>query len=261
MAANWADTYILNRIDHFFDVNSMQSQFVKKAVNEDIMVIKMEIFPRVATEFEGVQKSIESNTPISLDQFVRREEILKKIFFDSIKIFEPNAQQFVKKLSASQLEVFQKVFDKKMGELREDLENPATAKKKRFERIKTQMQSWIGTLTNDQLLEIQAFSNDNLYPLKESIKNREKISREFIASFQNEVTKRKFINRLFTDYESMRDPDFVKASETDQQKLYGLIVNLLNKMTAEQRKHLVETLKDRIEQLRKSTEKNKSRLG
>lgn len=260
MAANWADTYILNQMDKYFDVNSMQSQFIKKALKEDIETIKHDVFPGAADQFEHLQKLFESNKAITIADIDKAEDELKAVFFKAIKIFEPNAQEFVKKLDQKQLAVFKVVFNKKMRELNEEMEKPDKASDKRFNRIRSQMQSWLGNLNKAQLAAIEEFSRHNLPPLKEIIKNREKIAQQFLESFQSPDKLKSFIHTLFVNYESLRDPEYVKAVEADHKKLQGLIAEILNSMTPEQRKHVIETLKDRIDQLRKISAK-KGNLG
>lgn len=261
LAANWADTYIVNHIDKYFEVSSMQSQFIKKAVKDDVDAIRKKIFPNVADELERFQKKIESNTPIAYQDIDQSQLELKKIFYDTVAIFEPNAQVFVKKLTSQQLDIFKSAFDKKTKEMESDLENPAEAKKKRFNRIKDQFQSWVGTLNNEQLFIIQQFTADNLPPLKEQLKNRDRLSKEFLDSFKNDESRNKFVTQLFTNYESMRDPEYAKASNVYQKKVFELIVVMLNQLTPEQKKHLIDTLKDRAEQVRETAQNKKGFLG
>lgn len=261
LAANWADTYIVNHIDKYFEVNSMQSQFIKKAVKDDVDEIRKKVFPSVADELESFQKKIESNTVFTFQDIDHSQLELKKIFYDTVAIFEPNAQVFLKKLTTQQLEIFKSTFDKKTKELESDLENPADAKKKRFHKIKDQFQSWVGTLNNDQLFIIQQFTADNLPPLKEQLRNREKLSKEFLDSFKNAQSQSKFVSQLFTNYESMRDPDYAKASSIYQKKLLELVVVILNQLTPEQKKHLIDTIKDRAEQIRETAQNKKGFLG
>lgn len=261
LAATWANAYIADQIDQYFDMNSMQSLFVKKAVKEDIDKIKTEIFPGVAEQLDRIEILIKSNASVNALQVNHFHSELKQIFYSGLKVFEPNAQKFVRKINEEQLDYFKKEFNKKSAELTSDLENPASAKQKRFDNIRSHIEIWVGPLGEEQKLLIQQFSNDNLLPLKELIQIREKLSKEFLESFKNIEKRRKFINTLFTNYESMLESSFIRATEKDQKKYFELIASVINKLDPKQRNHLVQILNDRSDELKKMSENKKERLS
>lgn len=250
----WADSYISTQIDQYFDVSSMQALFVKKAVNEDINKIKKHIFPRVGVELKIIQDLVENNKPLSFEQISSTRQNLKQIFYDGLEIFEPSAQEFVKKLDQKQLETFKIEFAKKTKELSFDLANPREAKKKRYTKIKAQIESWLGNLTDDQQLDIENFTNSNLFPIKEQIANRESLSAQFLESFKpahdSGYKQKKFVSQLFKDYESMRDPAYVKALQQDQKKYLEMITTVMGKLTLIQRKYFLDVMGERLNQLK-----------
>lgn len=251
--------YIADHIDQYFDMNSMQSLFVKKAVKEDIDKIKTEIFPGVAAELDRIELLIKSKTAVSSEQISRSHTEFKKIFYEGLKIFEPSAQKFVQKLSNDQIETFKKEFKKKSLELAVDLENPDGAIEKRFDVIRNQIEIWIGSLTIEQRLLVQNFTKVNVLPLKELIHNREKLSKEFLDSFKSSADQRKFINTLFTNYESMLEPAYRRAAEFDLKKYFELIASVLNKLEPKQRNHLIVIISERSQEMKKMFQDNQDK--
>lgn len=258
LASMWADTYISEQIDQYFDVSSMQSQFVKSAVNEDIDKIRVQIFPLIAQSLTKIENLIKNNTPMTADIVSSMHTELKNIFYAGLKIFELDAQKFVKKIESKQLDRFRVEFNKKMQELQSDLETSKEAKAKRESKIKSQLKSWLGTISEDQQIDIKKFVDENPFPIKEQIKNREKLSSEFLESFPISKKTNKFITQMFTDYESMRDPGYARALKLVERKYFELIATVLNKMSVSQRQYVITILSERINQLKKSTDELKA---
>ncbi|MGZ3788991.1 MAG: DUF6279 family lipoprotein [Bacteriovorax sp.] len=260
LAANWADNYITHQLDHYFDLDSLQSKFVRKALKEDVDKIKKNIFPRVAQEMQKVEEEVLSLSSWSAERVTFHEVNFKKIFYDGLMFFEPTAVELSQKLRNEQLQSFKKEFDSKTKDLEKEAGDIISSREKRFEKSRKMIESWIGNLTPEQRKELQNFCQLNPLPLKEQVDNREKLSRQFIESFSDLSKRKKFVSDLFVNYERMRDTNYAKAIEEDQQIYFGVIASILNKMTSEQRKHLSEILKDRIEQLQDSASGKKRGL-
>lgn len=257
LATTWADTYIVNQVDDYFDINSLQSQFIKKALKEDILVIRQKIFPRVGTEFQNILNIVNSNTPITVEVVVASQAALKKIFNDSLQVFEAGAEELGRRLEAKQIINFKKEFDKKTHEIQKYVDDPLEGKKNRYNKIEKQFTTWIGKLTPDQEIAVQKFVKENPFPFKEQIQNREKISKEFIDTFPELEKRNSFIHKLFYDYDSLRDANFAKLISEEQAKLFELISVVASQMTPDQKKYLNEILTDRIEQLDKASKNRK----
>ncbi|MBC7537410.1 MAG: hypothetical protein H7281_01210 [Bacteriovorax sp.] len=258
LAANWADTYISHQIDHYFDMNSLQSKLLKKSLKEDIKEVRKIIFPKLALDLERIDGDVEGATNFNVQKLESYKVNLRKTFDEGLIIFEPSAQEFVNQLNASQLESFKKEFDKKTKDIESEASEPVTAKDKRFNKIREQLEGWLGILYPEQRKDIQIFCNANPFPFREQVLNRNKLSREFLEAFPNTEKRKKFIHQLFYNYESMREPSYAKVIDEDQQKYFELISVILNKMSNEQKKRLSKTLKDRVEQLNKSSLTKKS---
>lgn len=257
LATNWADTYITHQIDDYFDINSIQSSFLKKSLKEDIQKIRVRIFPQVASEMQKILKEVDEQTKFNQEIVSVHEVEFKKIFYDGLKIFEASAVEFSSQLDADQLSKFKKEFGEKTKDLQKEVDRPYKAKEKRFDKIKKQIESWIGNLNNDQKRDVEKFCQLNLFPLREQILNRDKLSREFIESFPDMNKRKEYVHELFLNYESLREPIYTKAVLNDQKNFFELLATILNKLTPEQRKHLNEILRDRIKQLNDVAQKKR----
>lgn len=257
VAANFADTYITSQLDKYFDINNIQSHFIKKNLKEDIKAVKRIIFPRAADELEKILKEAEEIKTWEKEIFLSHEKAMKEIFYSSVKIFERSAVGFAEQLTPAQLEAFQKEFKEKTDDIQELVKDPQEAREKRYEKMKKYIEGWVGNLTPEQKNDLFHYSQQNLFPHSEQIRNREKLVRGFAEAFPDKEKRKNYVSQLFLNYENLRDPDYAKLIEADQDKMIIFLVRIANKMSEEQRDHLRRTLKDRIKQLRDSAEGKK----
>lgn len=256
LATNWADTYITRQIDHYFDINSIQSHFIKNSLKVDIQNIRTKIYPRIADEFSKIQKEVDDNEKFNLEMINAHEVELRNIFYSALGIFENSAVSFSAQLTPDQLAAFNKEFQKQTTELRKDVKDETEAKDKRFDKVKKQLEGWIGSLSRDQKKDLKAFCEQNVFPLKEQILNREKLAAGFNENFSDLEKRKKYVSDLFLNYESLRESNYARVVIEDQNKLFTFIAQFLNRLTPDQRKNLHDNLLDRIEQLRNSAKKN-----
>lgn len=257
LATIWADSYITNQIDRYFDINSLQSQFIKKSLKDDIEKIRIKIFPRIAQEMQKILNEVKGKTVFTEQIINDHEEVFKNIFYDGLKIFENSAVEFSAKLTHEQLESFENEFQSKTEILRKEARDRLEAREKRFTKIREQLENWIGLLTDKQRKDLKEFCDENLFPMEEQILNREKLSREFVKSFPDKNKRKKFVSKLFLSYELLRDPTYTKAVLNDQKKLYAFIAKVLNETTEGQKRRLGEVLQDRIDKLNGAPEAKK----
>jgi hypothetical protein len=251
---------VANQLDHYFDMSNLQSQLVKKALKEDIVVIKKKIFPKLAIELQKISKDVEILTPFTLESVSAHEAQFKAIFKDGLTIIEPSVVEFAQRLQPEQLDSFKKEFEKKSRDIQKEAMDPVEARDKRFDKMRKYFEGWIGKMTNEQRSDLRKFAQLNIFPYKEQLINREKISKEFIQSFSDLEKRKQFVSNFVYHYESMRDPAYTKAILEDQKNMFELVATVVNKMNADQRKYLLETLKDRVEQLNDSAKGKKRGL-
>ena len=260
LAMNWADGFITNYIDQYFDMNSLQLQLLEKSLDEDLLKVRKIVFPQLADKLQKINLDIEGRILFNESLVSSYATDFKGIFKSGLIIFEPSAENFVNQLSASQVQSFKNKFDKKTKELEKVAGNILGARKKRYDNLKTQLESWIGTLDSDQKADIEKYADANPFPLEEQILNRNKLAAEFVKVFPDKNKRTKFIHELFYNYESLRAPQYAKLMDEGRHKDFEIIAVILNKMTSYQKKTLARKLFDRAEQVKKMAKNTKSDL-
>lgn len=257
---DWVDSYIASQIDNYFDINSLQMQLLKKSIKEDLGEVRSIIFPQLADELKSIRKDVEIIKEYKIENVTSHQVELKKIFNQGLIIFEPSAQHFVNRLNSTQIESFQKEFNKRTKDIESSAEHLFEAKAKRYEKIKDQLEGWLGPLNLGQIKAIEKFCNEYPIPAKAMVLNRNKLLRDFLSSFPKKEERSKFVQKLFYEYESLRDESYGKAIEFDRQKYYELITSILNLMSPDQKKYLMTTLKERIDQVHNASKSKRSDL-
>lgn len=243
LAVNLANSYVTNKADDFFDLTGDQSKWLKTTLSSDITRVKKAIFPQLAAEMLRIADVINNHTTFDSDTVLNSYNRLEGIYYDGLKMFSPTAVAFVDKLKPAQIEYFQKQVDKKFSEMKEDPE------KKSYNKIKKHFDSWMGGMTSTQKKELKAFIEKNPPPVKELVYNRQHLVHEFIRAYPDKVARKSFVEGMFTKYETMIDPAYKKIVTEKNKRVAVFFTNILNKMSADQKKTLVETIRDRANQV------------
>ena len=243
LAVNLANTYVANKVDDFFDLTGEQSKWLKQALVRDIDKVKKTIFPQLAAEMFKISQTINTQKSFDTGSVLNSYNRLEGLFYDGLRVFSSSAVAFVDKLSPAQVDYFQKEADKKFSEMKED------PNKKSYNKIKKQFDSWAGGMDSKQKKELKVFVDRNPPPIKESIYNRQSLVHEFVRSYPDKVARRKYVEKLFTNYDSMLDPSYKKVLVEKHNKVAAFVTNILNKMDEDQKKTLAETIRDRANQL------------
>lgn len=241
LAVNLANSYVTNKADDYFDLTRAQTSWLKEALGRDIDRVKKTIFPQLATEMFKAADTLNTRQVFDSNMVYGTYKRLENLFYQGLKIFTPNAVLFVEKLSPAQVAYFQKEFDKKAIDLKEEPEE------KQYSKMKKQFDSWVGSVTSNQKKDIKNFVTTNPPPVQETVYNRQKMVHQFVNS--DLAARKVYVEKLFTSYESLREPSYAKIAEAKQKQVAGFVTSMLNKISADQKKTLVDTIRDRANQL------------
>lgn len=244
LAVYFADNYVVNRAEHYFDLRREQARWLKKAVKADISMIKKTIFPQLAQELLVAADKVNDTRVFDSATVQLSYERVKNLFYEGLRFFSRDAVLFADKLESFQVDNFQKEFDKKMREVKED-DNP----KDRYKRIKKHFDSWMGSMTHLQKKELEDFVEHHSAYTQEKIYSRVSLAHEFVRVYPDKVARAKFVEGLMTRYESMRGATYSKLDAQKEKEMVDLVTSLLNKMNDSQREVLIETLRQRANQL------------
>jgi hypothetical protein len=243
LAVNLANSYISNKADDFFDLTREQSKWLKQALERDIDQVKKTIFPQLAEEMHKISQTLENQKTFNSMTVINSYKRLENLFYEGGRLFAPDAVTFVNQLTSKQIEYFQRQANKIFSEMKKK------PNEKSYIKIKKQFDSWAGGMNSAQKKELQTFVVTNPPPINESIYNRQYIVYEFVKSFPDKDAREKYVERLFTHYDSVQDPLFKKVLVEKHNRVAIFVTNVLNKMSEDQKKTLVETIRDRANQL------------
>lgn len=244
LAVYFADTYVINKTDDYFDLSSEQKKWLKHALKSNIQKVKQIIFPQLAQEFLRAAEVIETQKNVDVEQALIFYQRLKNLIYEGARIFSSDAALFSERLTMRQALYFQKEMDEKLIDMHRDDSNKET-----YKRYKKHFDSWIGYMTLSQKKSLQSFVEGGPTLTKEKIFNRQIMSHEFIKSFAQREVRSRYVKGVFAQYESMRDPGFNTLAEAYNRRLVGYVASFLNNLKNDQRETLIENLRDRANQL------------
>ena len=243
LAFNLANSFLINKTDDYFDLDREQTKWLRAALDKDISTLKKTILPQLVSEMFKAADIISTQNTLDPETVLRTYERLENLFFATFRVFTSTAVALVDRLTPEQITYFKKEFDKNASELKENFE------KKSYEKIKKNFDSWVGATTAGQKEEIKNFVSKNPPPINETVYNRQSLAYAFIKVFPDKAARRKYVERLCNDYGSMRELRFVKAVEEKNKKVTVFVTSVISKMTSDQKKTLIETIRERANQL------------
>lgn len=243
IAVNLANSYITNKTDDYFDLTRDQKDWLKTALDRNISKVKKTILPQLAAEMNKAATIISAQPSFDANAVYLTYQRVENLLFQGLRLFATDAGAFSEKLTPEQITTFQNEFDKKLKELKDD---PG---KKSYDKMKKQFDTWMGSLTSEQKKKLKTFVAENPPPVAESIYNRQNLAHNFIRAYPDKTARKKYVEKLFTNYDSMRDSNYTKRVVEKNKKVASFVTYILNSMTEEQRSTLVATLRDRANQL------------
>lgn len=241
LAVSLANSYITNKVDNYFDLTRTQRGWLKETLSHDIEQVKKIIFPQLASEMFKAADIISTKATIDPAMVYGSYKRLENLFFEGLRIFTPSAVMFVEKLSPDQITHFQKEFDKKVSDLKEE------SQQKEYTKMKKQFDSWMGSVTSKQKNEIKNFVKTNPSIIDEAVYNRQKMVHYFVNA---DVSERKnYVKKLFNSYESLKEPSYAKMTEAKSRQVAGFVTSMVNRISPDQKKTLINTIRDRANQL------------
>ena len=246
LAVQFSGNYIVNKTDNYFDLTKEQKKWLKENFDNDFLKVQKNIFPQIAGELLKIADVINSKRPIDNTMVSVTYERVKNLFYDSLRLFSGNAVIFADHLTPKQIVYFQKEFDIKMGDLKDE-----ESSKDSYKKMKKQFDTWMGSVTSAQKDELEKFNFLNPPMTSEIISNRQFLAHEFVKSYPDKIARKNFVEKLTIHLDKSYEEKFSKAYRDRYNKVLALTASILNKMTDDQRKTMVETLRDRANQLMK----------
>jgi hypothetical protein len=244
IAVGLASTYIVKKGNDYFDLTISQSKWLRNHFNTDFAQAKKIIFPQLAAEMIK-SADVVSGQKIITEAIVEHTLVrVKNLFYEGLRIFTGSAVAFVDQLTPEQISYFQKEFDQTIAESKEK-----SSQENSYKRMKKNFDSWLGGITSKQKSSLEKFTSIHPDPINDKIEHRKGLSSEFAKAYSNSLQRKVFIENLFNKYETLYSPKFAKITMERSKQTASFVASVLNTMTEDQRKTLIETLRERANQL------------
>lgn len=249
LAFHWADTYIVSKVDDYFDISSRQSKELKKSLKKDFKKVSKSVLPKIIADV----KKFETDLQVSNLQ----EETLASFFTESTDYFEDfasyfadSAVTFIATADAKQLAYFEKAFHEKQSEEREKLADLKKYQSDSKEKYQKYFKMFLGTLTSDQKILIDKHLQESPYPKALKLKNKDHVFASFMkAAKTSPLDAKEFVEMMAQNPQRYNLPEYQTAFEHYREDLKKLLVSVVLSLTPEQKKELKENLQEKVSQI------------
>lgn len=250
VAVRWADTFIVAKVDKYFDLNRQQSQELKKLVREDLQTIKGQLLPSWTQRLKEVRQDLEADRLNEVKIALHFSSIFKDL--ENIQTsFTRTATRVIASTSSSQINHLAQTLKKQNDEELEDSRDHGEFEDQMTKKYQKWFKMFLGDLEPEQSKMIRRHVSEDLIPTDLKIKNRQHLLLKFVADHANKELAQRFIDVFLNHPEKLHLEEYVLAREKYQSKLQDLICAVLGKMTLKQKKELKIQLLDKARQLEK----------
>ncbi|UOF01556.1 DUF6279 family lipoprotein [Bdellovibrio reynosensis] len=251
LAFNWADTFIVSKVDDYFNLTYTQSKELKKSLNKDFKKVSATVIPQIIDDAKKLEQQLQKNT---VD-----EAIIEKLFSMGQNVFEDfyaqfsvTAVEFIASTNKNQLEHFKKAFYEKQNEEKEKLADFKEYQEEQKEKYHKYFKMFLGPLNTEQKALIDNHLRNFPYPKALKLKNKEAVFNAFIqAVHQSPEKAQQFIVQFTQKPQSFNLPEYQEALKNYNRGLKKLIISMASTLNADQKKELRHNLLEKVSQLQK----------
>ena len=244
MALNWADTFALNQIEDYFDLDRAQEKQIKQDFRAALHQVQEKDFPQLADALSRMADSVEKNelTIEKSHQYYNEVEALIK---GSVAKFEPMGQKLVSDQARSNFDSFDQEFSKKLGKDQKKFQSLEAAQKDFKKRFDKWVDETVENLTPEQEKSFSQWQQKNQNPVLLRLESRKAVHEKFKSVRQDEKQRTEMVKTFFFNWDSLQTVDYLKARKAYQDSLKNWAFTQLTQLNEKQRKNLVENLRKR----------------
>lgn len=241
-----AEEFILNEINYFLNIDKNDNTFLKQQVSEMIEWHRKSMLPMYALYLTDMADKILA------DQY--KADDIKKMIVNGRYLYEetvtgltPYASAFLIRYQNSRsIEYMEKKMDKRRNKrLKELSESEEILFEKRLDKLISNFERFLGSLTNAQINLLKDHSHLTLYDSKIRLRNRTQRQKLFIDFLGNKPTEQElkvYLDKLLLQDPSITDTDQLTFSEVSLDRFQKLIVGMLSISTSSQREIIIRKL-------------------
>ena len=248
-SASFAHTYLTSKVD--FD--SEQSAFLKTSLNEIVEWHRNAELPVLAGELQAARQALAARngvvTPVNANQVQALNLAIRASLRRTANEAAPVTAKNMLGLWPNQISDIQKALDKSNVEYREErlMQSADQRVRESTERMTERFERWLGTLTPVQIKQIEAWARAETHRAESRYEKRLERQQQFMVLVNkaanrqiDQATLSQEIARLLNAWQSPASAAEKQESEQRQKATIGLIVNVLNSATAEQRNNAAD---------------------
>lgn len=254
IAYSWIDTFMVARVDSYFDISSKQSRELKASINKDLKAIQASVLPKVIENMKDIEKDV------AKDQ-LQKERIAEHFTqflgeFEKLHgYFAQTASEFVGGASPQQISNFEKSFSKKIQEDLQKAQNSAKHLKDARKKYVNWFETFLGNLSKEQQAAIDSHLKRSPFPMELRVRSKAHAVSQFLEHRDSSKDLQAFVVAYYNDPFKYDLPEFQKAFTNYQTDLKGLLTEVLEQISPEQKKYLQRSLAKKIQQLQKISER------
>ncbi len=249
--------YVNSEVDDMFELSNPQKDLFEKNFSAELEKVKRDQFPVYADYLEKIVAAVQSTSLTG--------EKVSQLFDEGIEMFlqtppqwKAATEEVVVTLKPEQFKSFEEYFDKKISKQKNRYKTPKDRQKQQLKSMEKWIDESVEDLTSGQENRLLQHIKSNPKPYELLISSQEHVFNQFKEAFPDPLKRKEFIRKFLTDWRSLQLPEYVKAHELYLAKLKDFVVDLSLNLNDKQKKNLIENLTDRIQQLRKISEKPNS---
>lgn len=251
LAFNWADTYIVSKVDDYFDLTSAQSKELKKSLQNDFKKVSSKVLPKIIDDAKKLEQQLQVNV-VDEKSVERLFNLGQNVFEDFYSQFSATAVGFIASTDKGQLEHFKKAFYEKQDEEKEKFADLKEYQHEQKEKYHKYFKMFLGSLTAEQKALIDDHLRHSPYPKALKLKNKEAVFNAFIAAIQQSPAKaQEFVTQFTQKPQSYNLPEYQMALKNYNEGLKKLILAMVSTLNSEQKKELRDNLLEKVSQLQK----------
>jgi len=239
LALDWSDTFLISRVEDYFDLNSEQEKQLKVAYQQTLKEVKKEELQQFSNQLLKIKDQINSQDLERKNIQEHFDEIQNYILSISKKL-EPQAQKLIETQVPKGFDQFDQEFLVKLSDDRKEWQSLEKVQKDQIENWMSWGDRLLGELTKDQMTMIENHVKINPRPRMLQIESRLAVFEKFKIARQKPDTRTQFVNQFFTDWNSLQSIEFQDARKIYLSQTHDLLFQIYLKMDAKQKKHLVE---------------------
>lgn len=252
---NLADTFLISHTDKYFDLDRDQKEELKKNLNQDLDGIRKEVFPQIADHLKLMAPQTQTDK-LSEETVEQAYQDFYSYFKETGHRFKNSAIQLTLTLRTEQFNHFGKAVQKDIAKLEKKSKDPEDSLEATQEKYERSLEFWFGDLNREQKTLLENFLKENPFPLKLQAENKGYLLKQFLARQKDKEKLREFVENYYTDYESLRLPEFKTALDQHKSAFQQfLITQFWPKLMAEQKNSLQKNFQERAEDLDKLARK------